>query len=105
MTCVVLTTATAQQEAQANYDWWAEYRSAEQAARWYDEFLAASLSLEENPDRCALAAENDRFPYEIRQLNFGIGRKPTHRLVYAIHPNEVVILRVRHLAQQEIEPE
>jgi hypothetical protein len=61
--------------------------------------------LEQNPDRCALAPENDRFPYEIRQLNFGIGRKPTHRLVFTIRPKEVVILRVRHLAQQDIDVE
>jgi len=104
MSYEVLITARAQQEAQANHDWWAEHRSAEQAARWYDEFLAGALSLEQNPERCSLATESDRFSYQIRQLNFGIGRKPTHRLVYAIRPNHVVILRVRHLAQQEIEP-
>jgi hypothetical protein len=61
--------------------------------------------LEHNPERFALAAENDRFPYEIRQLNFGIGRKPTHRLVYTIRPREVVVLRLRHLAQEAIEVE
>jgi plasmid stabilization system protein ParE len=96
-------TSRAEQEAQANHDWWAEHRSAEQAARWYDDFLNSALSLEQNPDRCSLAAENERFPYEIRQLNFGIGRKPTHRLVYTIRPKEVVVLRVRHLAQKAID--
>ena len=99
----VVITARAEQEAQAIHDWWAENRSAEQAARWYTEFWNAVVSLEQAPDRCALAAENDRFPYEIRQLNFGIGRKSTHRIVYAIRPTEVVVLRVRHLAQQEID--
>jgi plasmid stabilization system protein ParE len=89
-------TSRAQREAQANHDWWAENRSAEQAARWYNDFLNAALSLERNPEGHAVAAENDRFPYEIRQLNFGIGRKPTHGLVYAIRPKEVVILRVRY---------
>jgi plasmid stabilization system protein ParE len=99
----VLITSTAQQEADANHRWWAEHRSAEQAVRWYDEFLKATLSLENDPDRFALAAENDRCPYEIRQLNFGIGSKPTHQLVYTIRPTEVMILRVRHLAQQAID--
>jgi hypothetical protein len=80
----VLIALRAQQEAQANHDWWAEHRSADQATQWYDEFLRATLSLEQNPDRFALAPENGRFPYEIRQLNFGIGRKSTHRLVYTI---------------------
>lgn len=102
----VLITQRAQQEAQAHHDWWDEHRSAQQAARWYDEFLSAACSLETNPDRCAVAPENDRFAYEIRQLNFGIGhRKATHRIVYTIRQSEVVVLRVRHLAQQEIGPE
>lgn len=99
----VLITARAQQDAQANHDWWAKNRSTEQASRWYDEFLKVTLSLEQNPERHLLAPENGRFPYEIRQLNFGIGRRPSHRVVYTIHRDKVVVLRVRHLAQQEIE--
>jgi plasmid stabilization system protein ParE len=101
----VLITARADRGAQANHDWWAEHRSAEQAARWYDEFLRVILSLENDPDRSDLADENDRFPYEVRQLSFGIGRKPTHRLLFAIRPGEVVVLRVRHLAQQAVDVE
>ncbi len=99
----VIITSRAEQEAQANHDWWAEHRSAEQAARWYEEFLRAAFSLEDDPDRCPIAAENPRFPYEIRQLNFGLGGKRTHRLVYTIRLKEVVVLRVRHLAQDAIE--
>ena len=104
MTREVLITERAQHEAQDNHDWWAEHRSAEQAAQWYTEFLKAAASLSENPERCSLAVEDDRFPYEIRQLNFGIGRKTTHRIVYAIRPRDVVVLHVRHLAQDAIEP-
>jgi plasmid stabilization system protein ParE len=100
----VVITSRAEQEAQQNHDWWAENRSAEQAARWYDEFLDAALSLENYPDRCALAVENPRFPYEIRQLNFGLSGKRTHRIVYTVRPDAaVVVLRVRHLAQEEID--
>ena len=101
----VLITLRAQQEAEANYRWWAEHRSAEQASRWYDEFWQATLVLEEFPERYALAAENDRFPYEIRQFNFGLGGQLTHRLVYTIRHDRVVILRVRHLAQQLLDEE
>jgi plasmid stabilization system protein ParE len=97
----VVITARAQREAQSNYDWWAAKRSAEQAMKWFDELLKVAASLSDHPDRCALAAENDLFPYEIRQLNFGIGSKPTQ--VYAVRPSDVVVLRVRHLAQQPIE--
>ena len=41
----VLITLRAQQEADANHNWWAKHRSVEQAARWYNEFLNATLSL------------------------------------------------------------
>lgn len=41
----VLITLRAQQEAQANHDWWAENRSREQAARWYGAFVNAIQSL------------------------------------------------------------
>ena len=66
--------------------------------------MNAASSLAADPSRSALAAENDRFPYEIRQLNFGIGPKSTHRLLFTVRPGKVVVLRVRHLAQQPIEP-
>jgi plasmid stabilization system protein ParE len=98
----VIITSRAEQEAQATYEWWATNRSADQASRWYQEFLSESQSLATSPERCALAAENPRFPYEIRQLNFGTGSKPTHRLVFAIRLTDVVILRVRHLAHDDI---
>lgn len=64
MTYEVIITERAEKEAQTHHDWWAHHRSVEQAARWYDEFLSSAFSLEQDPDRCALASENDRFPYE-----------------------------------------
>jgi plasmid stabilization system protein ParE len=78
MTRKVLITARAIQEAQGHHDWWADHRSTEQAARRYDKFLKGAKSLARDPERFALAAENDLFPYEIRQLSFGAGHKPTH---------------------------
>ena len=103
MTYGIIVMPLAEREAQANRDWWAANRSIDQAARWYDEFANSVLSLEQNPDRCALARENDRFHHEVRQLNFGLGGKRTHRIVFTIRRDEVVILRVRHLSQAEIE--
>ncbi len=85
--------------------WWAENRSAEQAERWYDGFAKAILSLATDPERRPLAPESQDLPYEIRQLNYGLGRRPTHRAVFTIRPNMVLILRVRHLAQKPLSPE
>ena len=73
--------------------WWAENRSAEQAERWYDGFSAALLSLCENPERYTLAAESSVFPFDVRQLNYGLGRKPNASgLVYHSRPHGIRFL-------------
>lgn len=84
--------------------WWARERSAEQAARWYGGIREAIASLEQFPERCALSAENERFPYELRELYFGLGSKPTHRVVFTISKQHVVVLAVRHVAQRALRP-
>jgi plasmid stabilization system protein ParE len=98
----VILTERAGDELQAAHDWWRDHRSANQAIRWHAEFIAAMIDLERDPQRCALAGENDVFPYEIRQLNFGLGNRPTHRAIFTIRNRDIVILRVRHLAQAAI---
>jgi plasmid stabilization system protein ParE len=55
----VILTGPARRDIQANYDWWKENRSAEQADRWYQRILAAVKSLRRSPERCVLAAEAD----------------------------------------------
>jgi hypothetical protein len=45
--------------------------------------MAAIESLQTFPQRCAYSTENDRFPFEVRQLLFG--RKPNvYRVVFRI---------------------
>jgi plasmid stabilization system protein ParE len=85
--------------------WWAANRSAEQALRWYEGILGAIESLGDDPKRYPLARESDRFSYEMRQLNYGIGARPTHRVLFTIRPGAVVVLAVRHAAQQDFTPE
>ena len=46
------------------------------------------------------AAEQDRITYELRQLSI----RP-YRVLYTIKSNRVVILRVRHSAQDELTPD
>ena len=87
------------------YHWWAEHHSQEQAAKWFNGFLVALESLSENPQRFALAPENDAFPYEVRQLNYGVGAKPTHRALYTVRPDMVFVFLVRHLSQGDLDVE
>src|SRR5262245_55203227 len=97
----LLVTTRAQQEIDDSHDWWAQYRSAAQAESWYLG-LIEMLKLEHDPERCPLAAESDLFSYEVRQLNYGVRGKRTHRVLYTIRGDKVVVLRVRHLAQQPL---
>ena len=85
--------------------WWADHRSTDQAERWYEGIIAAMESLAENPRRCPIARENPKFPYEVRELLFGLSSRPTHRVLYTIRPESVVIVAVRHVAQQDVTPD
>lgn len=90
---------------EAGFCWWSKYRSPQQAARWYNCFRDALESLSVNGGRLPLAAENDLFPFEVRQLNFGLGPKPTHRALFVIRPDMVYVIAIRHLAQQPLRPD
>ena len=105
MTYRVILTAKAKRQLRAAYQWWAENRSQQQAAKWYNGFLATLDSLSTNPDRCQLARENPDLPIELRQLVYGTGKRKTHRALFTIKQDKVVVYAVRHLAQQDISPE
>ncbi len=105
MKYTIVITHPAEIQLATNSQWWAEDRSVDQAIRWYEGFLAAIESLEQHPDRCPLARENDRFDVEIRELHYGLGSRPTHRAVFKIEDDRVLILAVRHGAQQDLTEE
>src|SRR3954469_11604275 len=98
----VIIAGPAKRDIQAAYDWWAENRSVEQARRWYSGILAAIHTLRNKPERCAAASENDLLAEGIRQLNFGLGQRATHRVVFAIDGSTVVVLRIRHSSQDAL---
>src|SRR5688572_27231577 len=95
----VIITGPAKRDIQNAYDWWAENRSAEQAERWYVAIHDAIKSLCHMPERFSAATETDLLAQGVRQLLFGLGRRPTHRVVFTIDHNTVVVLRVRHTSQ------
>lgn len=84
--------------------WWSEHRDADQASRWLEGFEEAVVSLSDNPERHALARENDFYelPFSARQLLYGLGKKPTHRAVYEVRGDTVFVIAVRHLAQDDL---
>lgn len=101
----VVITEQAEREMQSVFDWWAEHRSKVQADRWYAGLAKTIAGLSDDPEKQSQSRERDRFSYEIRDLLFGLGRRPTHRAVITIRGEEVVVLSVRHVAQQDISPD
>ena len=62
----------------------------------------AMASLGILPARCPLALENDRFPFEVRQLLYG--RKPhVYRILFTIDGDTVNILHIRHARRKPME--
>lgn len=105
MKCVVTVLPRARRQLYESARWWAQHRSREQAARWLDGLEQALASLEDNPERCGLAGENDAFSFTLRQLLYGLGRKKTHRAVFEVRDNEVIVYAIRHVAQKDLTPD
>lgn len=82
--------------------WWKQNRSVEQAERWYNAIHQAIGTLESHPARCSLAPENEHIEKEIRHLLFGLSSKPTHRILFYIEDESIVIFRVLHTSQDKV---
>jgi plasmid stabilization system protein ParE len=84
---------------------WLFQRAPRAAARWHQALLDAVDELEDNPQRCSLAPENDWFlGGELRQMLYG-KRRRAYRILFEIRGNTVYVLRVRHGAQNLLSPE
>ena len=94
----------AKEDIQEAYDWWSENGSAVQAAEWYERIFEAISTLESMPERCPRVSESGLSRAGVRQLLFGIGFRPTHRVIFHfdVDADTVTILRVRHHGQDEL---
>lgn len=97
-------TDTATADIDEAFVWWAENRSKEQAKRWYSEVNLAIGSLKRMPERCPAVPETKLSIAGVKELYFGIGKHPTHRIVFVIDSDHVVILRIRHHGQDSLDP-
>lgn len=105
MSYTVVTTEKAARDIADAAAWWARERSAEQAERWYQGIRAAISSLATSPESYPFATEREVLPYDVRELHFGLGAKPTHRVIFTIVGETVLVLTVRHAARRPLQPE
>jgi plasmid stabilization system protein ParE len=92
---VVIAQAAAR-EIESQYDFIAKHSKAT-ANRWRDALLKAIDTLADDPERCPEAPEAE-WHEGLRQLVHG-RRRQVHRLIFEIRGKTVVVLRVRHAAQ------
>jgi plasmid stabilization system protein ParE len=106
MTYRIVIEPTAEREIRSAVRWKTENASPTAAARWYNGLIKKIDTLRRHPSRCPLAAEDDKFPEEIRELLYGPRgkRKHKHRIIFTIREDAVHVLYVRHTARDELEP-
>lgn len=102
MTYKILITQAARSDIRRTVSWWSKNRSTKQAETWYNKIFPAIQTLTVQPERCPVANEYDLLDGALRQLHFGVSRKTTHRIVFTVSEETVVILRVRHIAQDSL---
>ncbi len=91
----VETSAEAERDAGAILEWLLAQGAGETGLRWFLALEKAIDTLAELPERCPLAPENARFPFEVRQLLYG--RKPhVYRILFTIDGDSVYVLHIRH---------
>ena len=91
----VETKARSERDADRLLGWLRAQRAGETGPRWFLGLEEAINSLAEMPERCPLAPENERVPFEVRQLLYG--RKPNvYQIIFTIDGDTVYILHIRH---------
>lgn len=80
---------------QAILEWLLSEHAGDAGLRWFLAMEDAIASLASFPERCLLAPENARFPFEVRQLLYG--HKPhVYRILFTMDGATVNILHIRH---------
>jgi plasmid stabilization system protein ParE len=103
MTYRIVIEPTAERGIRSAVRWKTEHATPAIAARWYNGLQKKIATLRTHPARCPLAAENDKFPIDIRVLIYG-RRRDVFRILFTIQDDMVSVLFVHHASRAELEP-
>jgi plasmid stabilization system protein ParE len=95
----VIVTQRALAQLNCTADWIAE-RAPETAERWFAQFAAKIQSLDQFAERCPQARESKLMPFQLRELLFG--RRRQWRVLFTIRGKEVLVMGIRHAAQDDV---
>jgi plasmid stabilization system protein ParE len=104
MTYRIIIEPTAERGIRESMKWLTAQASPHHAAKWLDGLIRAIDTLKTLPARGPLAAENDKFPVDVRELLYGRSKRGKYRILYTVADDAVHVLYVRHSAQDELEP-
>jgi plasmid stabilization system protein ParE len=94
-------TARAEEDRDRAFEWYAANYSIEFAIRWFNGITRAMRSLSNRPERCHRARESEVFNVDVLELLHG-RRRTKHRILFQIYNDMVLVLRIRHSAQDEL---
>jgi len=103
MTFRVEISAQAERDAESILEWLLAEHAGRAGMDWFLALDDAFASLAEFPERCPVAPESARFPFEVRQLLYG--RKPhLYRILFTIEADTVHVLHIRHGRRKAVVP-
>jgi len=97
----VILSHEAKSQAHAAAQWYATH-DHQVSDDWIDGIAAAFDILASQAERFPVARENDRFPYILQQMPYGLGKRVTHRILFEIRGDQVIIHQIRHVAQRDM---
>lgn len=92
----------AERDRDEAFEWYVRNYSEAFAVDWYCGLSRAIRSLADNPERCGFVRENERFPFDVRELLYGKSRKNRHRILFTLTEGSVYVLHIRHTARDEL---
>lgn len=95
----------AKADIRRNAQWWADHHSTTQAEKWFHFAFDSLEKLEHFPLSHSVATENSEFPFELRELLFGLGSRPGYRALFAIKETEVHVFTVRRATEDRVTSE
>lgn len=96
----VVLSVRATKQIDQSAEWWAHHRSIEQASRWLAEIHDAIAQLAERAEMFPTCPDAKPSSRDIREMLFGLSGKVTHRVIYSLTDERVMIIAVRHVAQR-----
>ena len=83
-------------------EWYAS-TDPELAAKWFNGLMDAMQRIARDAESFPLARESNELPVQVRQLLYGLGKRKTHRILFAVRPTQIIVHQVRHVSQRDME--